>query len=189
MMRSWSKKVLAIFSIFAVILMLTGSFTFLLYVQRPAIKDSVMASQIPSDKKVLVNLSNTQFAPEASKAMALWNQALKRHLFYEFDQQKATITFYDLSNNQFSQANKDIGYGKHILAATSKGAVYLNRDFMQQADNQTDIVVIIEHELGHVIGLKHINGDALMNASIQPTAFISHYDVKAANYILKRLKK
>ncbi|WP_257609767.1 hypothetical protein [Oenococcus oeni] len=49
------------------------------------------------------------------------------------------------------------------------------------------IVPVFEHELGHVIGLKHINGDALMNSSIQTTSFITRYDIKVAKYILKKI--
>ncbi|EHN58580.1 MAG: matrixin family metalloprotease [Oenococcus sp.] len=187
MRQRLAKNLQLVLSLIAILLLLAASFTFVLYIRRPALRDSVMTTQIPRNKKVLINLSQTHYAPEARKAMSLWNKALKRHLFHEFDQSQATITLYDLSNQQFSKINRDVGYGEHILAATGQGGIYLNRDFMQQVDDQPYIIPVIEHELGHVIGLKHINGDALMNASMQSTAFISQYDVQVANYILKRI--
>ncbi|WP_239644091.1 hypothetical protein [Oenococcus oeni] len=63
----------------------------------------------------------------------------------------------------------------------------MNAGFLSKSNNQGLIVPVFEHELGHVIGLKHINGDALMNSSIQTTSFITRYDIKVAKYILKKI--
>ncbi|MDN6968689.1 peptidase [Oenococcus sp. UCMA 17063] len=188
MLKNKHKKVLfPIVSLFAVLLLIMSSFTFIVYLYRPPIKDSVMKSQIPKNKKVTINLSQTEFKEQAEKAINSWNSDLHRKLFIITQKQHPTILIADLSNKQINKLSKDADYGEHILGVTTTGAIYMNAGFLNESENRGLITPVFEHELGHVIGLKHINGDALMNSSIQTTSFITKYDIKVAKYILKKI--
>ncbi|PDH91556.1 peptidase [Oenococcus oeni] len=188
MQKNNLKKLLfPIISLFVVLLLIASSFTSIVDLYRPPIKDSVMKSQIPKNKKVTVNLSQTEFKEQAEEAINSWNSDLHRKLFIITQNQHPTIIIADLSNEQINKLSKDADYGEHILGVTTGGAIYMNAGFLSKSNNQGLIVPVFEHELGHVIGLKHINGDALMNSSIQTTSFITRYDIKVAKYILKKI--
>lgn len=172
------------FSILAILLLISSSLIAVINLYRPPIKEVIMQTQVAKNNRVVINTSQTAFKKQVTQAADTWNKDLKRQLFMINNHEKPTIVIYDLANKQIKQLLKNRDYDEHILAATGKGVVYVNASFMDQTDNRDLLVPVIEHELGHVIGLKHINGDALMNASIQPTSYITKYDLKVARYIL-----
>lgn len=52
-------------------------------------------------------------------------------------------------------------------------------------ENETDSVV--EHELGHAIGLNHTTTtDSVMNAH-NPTSELTHHDIQAVRYLVRYL--
>jgi hypothetical protein len=181
-----NKQPLIIFfaSLIGVLLLISGLFVAFTSLIRPPVKDSIITSQIPKTKKVYIDISRTQFSNQTKEAMDKWNKALNLDLFVVAQSpENANIKIVDMSDSQIKDFSDTSSYGTHILGVTSYGQIGINADYM--GNHQTMVVPVLEHELGHVIGLAHINGDALMNASMQSTAFITRYDVKVAKYILK----
>lgn len=83
MLKNNLKKLLfPIISLFVVLLLIASSFTSIVDLYRPPIKDSVMKSQIPKNKKVTVNLSQTEFKEQAEEAINSWNSDRSWNLFW-----------------------------------------------------------------------------------------------------------
>lgn len=147
---------------------------------------------------------------EIETALNKWNYALNRSIYFNIRNSDSTITINDIkyvndikgvliirvdSSCTFKPEDTTDKYGVHRILgwANSIGGnkIFLVRDRI----SQTDVSLIVMHELGHILGAEHINYKSLMysqytpdyykcidQATIKAVADYNKIDTKYLNY-------
>jgi hypothetical protein len=111
---------------------------------------------IPSTVYVYIDRSSFSYIDSAAitsaaeQAMYYYNQLYTNTFFYRsetYSQCKIYIT-----NGQLSENNCG-GWGDYPAAGFNGSTLYLDEDFI--VENSEDLVLLIAHQMGHIIGLRH----------------------------------